>query len=140
MILPSEVRVGNYLIGKNDRYCDRSNRIAKNVFEVSIVSDNIICLDIGFDARQRYEKNPIWSPSYSDLFGIELTAKWLLRFGFVKFSSVVYKCDELNLSYNVNSKTYTMPIQKTSGKIECVHQLQNLYWSLTGKELVLQDS
>ena len=72
-----------------------------------------------------------------DLKSISLTEGWLLRFGYYKekfsndwqgkyhriseFTSGVFTCD------------------KTGVSLKSVHQLQNLYFALTGEELIITD-
>lgn len=67
---------------------------------------------------------------------ITLTEGWLLRFGFVKFDNRGGYCKE--------EDDYNFVLSKTIGGydndvclyvIEYVHQLQNIYYSLTGEEL-----
>ena len=61
---------------------------------------------------------------------IQLTEKWLLKFGFSIFENMyfikglqIWKCNDMFLC------------DKNGIYIKHVHQLQNLYFALTGKEL-----
>jgi len=71
---------------------------------------------------------------------IALTAKWMEEFGFKKSSKFVYYFDDF--SWDVRDCLFTV-YSDCNGeyayyvKVEWVHQLQNLYFALTGKELVL---
>jgi hypothetical protein len=76
--------------------------------------------------------------NYYDVEPIELTAEWLVRFGFRKSRGGDYilgnfRCDGRMLAVEVgyNDECFLY--------LGCkhVHTLQNLYFALTGKELVL---
>jgi len=71
---------------------------------------------------------------------IPLTAEWLVRFGFRKSSNFVYYFD--SFSWDSRDSLFTVYSDWNGEyayyvKVEWVHQLQNLYFALTGKELVL---
>lgn len=77
---------------------------------------------------------------------IPLTGKWLLKFGFKKYF------DNNNESYfRINDDMFitadyyvylmgddAFECLKLKRKIKYIHQLQNLYFSLTGKELTIK--
>lgn len=78
---------------------------------------------------------------------IPLTDEWLLRLGFKEYKDFGYKTKQFDLvplqgfSYNLNTKK-VMIMQKgdiqshwLENEINYVHQLQNLYFALTGEEL-----
>lgn len=84
---------------------------------------------------------------------IPLTEEWLLRFGFVK--EVEYK-KKINFSrfhlfqinasnsYNDNENEFKVNFYQSKQCVELcrikhVHQLQNLYFALTGEELTLKN-
>lgn len=78
-----------------------------------------------------------------NLFGIPLTEEWLLKFGFEKINhrieGIIYKKSWLRFN------EYARLIDWRGGSIESkvcfyVHQLQNLYFALTGEELTLNTS
>ncbi len=98
---------------------------------------------------------------YSNLKPIPLTEEWLLKFGAEKIShftvsnSIILKLKRnLQLSFgNVGTPNFMVFIQEVDGKyisdLMCihnfdyekqmyVHQLQNLYFALTGEELTLK--
>jgi len=76
-----------------------------------------------------------------DLFPIPLTEEWLVKFGFV------YDADSLTFDYEYNHfvfylerdfkdiETFSFDSSFTETKVKYVHQLQNLYFALTNKEL-----
>lgn len=74
------------------------------------------------------------------LKGVELTEEWLIKAGFEKTKDYyistkpeMYKVFRLNLRVLANE--YTFCYEGYFKKIEFVHQLQNLYFELTGSEL-----
>lgn len=86
---------------------------------------------------------------YGNLFPIAISEAWLLRLGFEKHKDVFslsindggvieYKKDgdKYIISYEIPSMNdpYEIGIHQME-HIKAVHQLQNLYFSLTGKEL-----
>jgi len=104
----NELRLGNSLIDS------RSN-------EIHVVSGNSI------HSMQYAESTEILKP-------IPLTEEWLLKFGF--------KSDPENIVFEINGllvykqdSTFWFDLISDSIEIEYVHQLQNLYFALTNKEL-----
>lgn len=75
-----------------------------------------------------------------DIRPIPLTEKWLLKFGFVNnwngFSKYGYWKDDFKIISAGNSVFYTI-INGKETEIKYVHQLQNLYFALTGEELTI---
>lgn len=70
---------------------------------------------------------------------IPLTEEWLLRFGFEKDRSG-YRLDDINsLSFSENYIVCWHDKVLGIKQIEYVHQLQNLYFTLTGEELTIKD-
>lgn len=66
---------------------------------------------------------------------IPLTEEWLLRFGFEKKSSDVFELYEYAIERNYDSVDFIFE-GKIIRVIKYVHQLQNLYFALTGEELI----
>ena len=117
----SELRIGNLV--------DLGNRIAK-VTEINHLACVVVDLEETQDTIEDYER----------VKGIILTEEWLLRFGFEKNDNnqfilmegsvdILFNkdlngwiCDDINFSINMTDH---------------VHQLQNLYFALTGEELIL---
>lgn len=78
---------------------------------------------------------------------IPITEEWLLNLGFTKhhsdfFNDVLFLknvTDNLEFDWGVYPKRFGSGIEiKNSVKLKYVHQLQNLYFSLTGEELTLK--
>ena len=70
-----------------------------------------------------------------NLLPIPLTEEWLLRFGFEQKTSsfVIYP---VSIKRQTKNAFFYSP---TSLHLKYVHQLQNLYFALTGEELVLKN-
>lgn len=69
--------------------------------------------------------------------GIPLTEEWLKKFGFVRLKNWQDSWMWLvNFGINFHAGSWHWNDMSKSKKIEYVHQLQNLYFALTGEELV----
>jgi len=74
---------------------------------------------------------------------VPLTEEWLLKLGFSRsplpFSEGVYEGPIIDnrVEYNAGSFMYCLWTQRLRN-IEHVHQLQNLYYALTGEELKIK--
>jgi hypothetical protein len=67
--------------------------------------------------------------TWADLQPIPLTQEWLMKFGFDEKEPVL-----------ISSWKFSPFCETIITKCEYVHQLQNLYFALTGKELVVSDA
>jgi hypothetical protein len=63
---------------------------------------------------------------------IPLTEEWLLKFGFEKSSKHIFKKDGFLISLDIVFEVFLGNIVV---EIKYVHQLQNLFYCLSGKEL-----
>jgi hypothetical protein len=118
----SELRIGNLV--------DLGNRIAK-VIEINHLACVVVDLEETQDTIEDYERTK----------PIPLTEEWLLKFGFELdieddgYSKGKYKAsvsDEGCIFFIYDSY---YPIEICEFKY--IHQLQNLYFALTGEELIL---
>ena len=68
---------------------------------------------------------------------IPLTEEWLLKFGYEKDGE--FFDNETRLNFWTNKNTFNGILadwaDKTIGEVKYIHQLQNLYYALTGSEL-----
>lgn len=102
--------------------------------------------------------------SYKNLNPIPLTSEWLVKFGFKKHAGIIIDpysiklpligCKELSVTIGKGNqyiyiKDYNSDADKTPTDLVCirnsdshgdfhVHQLQNLYFALTGEELEIK--
>ena len=77
---------------------------------------------------------------YSEIKPIPLSEEWLLKFGFDQIgSSVSYKIGEYCIDIReLNLFHFSIVGYLTIAKIKYVHQLQNLFFALTGWELSIK--
>lgn len=121
----NEIRIGNYLQGRS------------SFVQVSrIYSEHAVGIGKG-DPYYVSGDRPCLHP-------IPLTEEWLLRFGFELINNDYWQSRnlELKLHWTVN-KNKMIPefCEKrliTGYNFQHVHQLQNLYFALTGEELTLK--
>lgn len=120
MIQANELRIGNYV------------RLSKSV----TVDENIIKVT-PHDISNAYEQNKKGANSF--LQPIPLTEHWLIDFGFEIDWIISHKDEYFNLFQQGSEYFYTADMcNHNSIAIDSVHQLQNLYFALTGKELTKQ--
>lgn len=100
-------------------------------------------LSYGVDLKQ--VENLTKGKTLIDFHPIPLTEEWLLKFGFDK-SDVFDERGYLFSNYNLNINYYTYLDWDEDNKclekyphIKYVHQLQNLFYALTGEELTIKE-
>ena len=138
----NELRIGNYVKGVSDNYTDRENKLGEYIFPVAVIGKDFVKLDIGFDALESYENRPIISYLLSDLKPIPLTEEWLLKFGFeLDYESHWSSTQEFLLLEQLGDSYIKLCDGHFHDSIEMkfVHQLQNLYFALTGEELKIKE-
>ena len=127
-----ELRIGNYL--KTDRECQDDY-----VEVVEIYNENYFCT---CSAGLNYQKEHV-KP-------IPLTEEWLVRFGIKKINNSMFRSGALTFqgtTLDNGGELHDRIITSRRGfriclngkflvNLEHVHQLQNLYYSLTQKELI----
>ena len=133
-----ELRIGNLIIG--------------NYYDYNIDDDHLeketICKVVTLDSVDMCEY-PIYVESdenveeFSEFQPIPLTEEWLLKFGFEKSMSWTYVIElqgNLKLVYYLGEKGWSIGFKAYSdfSNLEYVHQLQNLFFALTGEELTLK--
>lgn len=119
----SELRVGNYIFSIE----------TQEVQKITLVSeDNWISFNaITFD-----------NPSLDEIEPISLTEEWLLKFGFEKVchGRFTHKTSLFTLKLGLKREGYPYILchyKNYPKPCNNVHQLQNLYFALTGEELKL---
>lgn len=71
---------------------------------------------------------------------IPITEEWLLKFGFEKIGRNFTTKDDFIVRLSLSTKTYHFgQTYEVDVKLDSIHQLQNLYFCLTNKELELCD-
>lgn len=159
-ISAQELRLGNIVDTVNHGNGKRSPN--KTPYIVEAIGSSIVELcHIDCD-RDKYHRFLV--KAISDIEPIPLTEEWLLKFGFEKgkhawFSKKYFTdCDEyaevMKIDYNISSKRLAIydaieetdmvnilshPIY-TGKKVLYIHQLQNLFFALTGEELTIKET
>ena len=108
----------------------RLNNLLKRGEDVVIVSAifrshfNCVNQESGIDYGNNHQNN--YQP-------IPLTEEWLLKFG---FQDRFLLCDNHKIDYEITERSEIIFWLNENGiNLEFVHQLQNLYFALTGEEL-----
>jgi len=96
---------------------------------------NFIISDI-----KTFNENTINGLELEDCQPIPLTEEWLLKFGFVKVKDDIFRLLEDDIIIctvsKIGSDEFEYEQLKVRGiYVQFVHQLQNLYFALTGEEL-----
>jgi hypothetical protein len=121
----TDVRIGNYLTGQDGHLEDQ--------IVISISGNRIVTQPVGIPGSVSTE--PISKvDGHSSAKPIVITSEWIERLGFKNSKLVINTCIDLfhreGMLFLVVEACYTV-LQH----IQYVHQLQNLYFSMTGKEL-----
>lgn len=159
MIEAKELRIGNLVTINNEHYHPKLKGLSLVVIGIKEAINTFYSIDV------RDEESELSYSQYSKYIQpIEITDEWLLYFGFRKFKKEFningyeytlqvtddYGEEEINRDgtwFNAigsrtwkNDKTLVVsPLCRgnyVSNNIQFVHQLQNLYYSLTGEELI----
>jgi hypothetical protein len=119
----SELRIGNLV--------DLGNRIAK-IIEIAHLACVVVDLEETQDTIEDYER----------VKGIPLNEDWLLKFGFEWCNEAVGYFDKDHAAYfmypNVQFHPFCTNDKDCWIELQYVHQLQNLCFVLTGKELEIK--
>jgi hypothetical protein len=109
----SELRIGNFVKGKET-----------NVYwTVEAIDSNSIFSHVKWRSLDAFEPIP-------------LTEEWLLKFGFEKVAENDFILGKYSLYYLLYYDGYR--VSEITPKY--VHQLQNLYFALTGEELIIKNT
>jgi hypothetical protein len=157
MIQPNELRIGNYIEGPTG-WKERIRAILpwkKESGAVMVVSNDIELDFINYIVIGDVYNYPIKS---GEIHGIDITEDWVMKLGFKESEkgSKIYCIDLLRIGGNLMKAlaVYTNPksmndicvsfvdyygthpkIEQFPFGVKYVHQLQNLYFVLTGQEL-----
>lgn len=109
--------------------------------KVLAISDKYIAL--------RFDSTKYMMAELNQIVPIPLTDEWLVKFGFEKYTSNHYYISVLqrgrvHVYLETNFSDASVELGNISGyafgypKVKHVHQLQNLYFALTGEELTIK--
>ncbi len=131
----NELRVGNYV--------QTDNSTPPHYIDI-ITVDSI--LDLGKYGGKINNNHDSWDWDLENIHPIPLTEEWLLKFGFEKLligdgNEYLIDVNGLGWSINIKSKYVGFDYLENTEIAKClyVHQLQNLYFALTGEELQLKE-
>ena len=137
MIDVKELRVGNLVLGYY-AYNDENDQ------EQEITS---VCRVLSIDSVGAHEY-PLWVEAigkandveeYDGFVAIPLTEEWLIDLGFRKDEETNYRWFmEDWLAYDLDDNCIRIADSWEFGKRKYVHELQNLFFALTGEELELK--
>ena len=120
----SELRIGNYVNRDSSDYPQRIDGIKKYRFWMT-------CLSSSCDL----------SDSPKNIKPIPLNEEWLLKFGFTENTTSWTNWKKKNHCKEVRLiKSKKNVVTFNLNRINSVHQLQNLYFALTGEELKLKQN
>ena len=142
MIKASELRIGNLVIWNPKLSNSASTLSALQIEVVAILSDKIFYVFPNIENRVEPFEDDVAQfgerfKTVEELEPITLTAEVLELSGFIKegglLSSKNYEKGPLKLKHN--GTAFQISDLPKSNSISSLHQLQNLYFSLTGEEL-----
>jgi len=134
----SELRIGNLVDVINRHHTiHMPYGFVKKIGQVQFFKVHLYEYDKPFSTQPENELHDI-----SDLSPIPLTEEWLFKFGFFRpfmppiYEIVTSEMDKRFRIHKVDDNAFILGrYESTSIKIQYVHQLQNLYFALTGEEL-----
>lgn len=121
MIQINELRIGNYVYYNNEHK------------EVGVITKIITEIIPQVDYVGINHRNEIHYQS-KHINAIPLNVTWLKNFGYKKENNDFYNLGHIVWNYDYNH----LVCNKNGITLKYVHQLQNLYFALTGKELTLK--
>ena len=131
-MIAHELRLGNYINALDDY----DQAIASQVIALS---DGSAYIDEYGNRVLFYTLNGEYAPEQCSIEGINITEEWLKGFDFDLGWIIEHNTEFICLFREGDSFYYSADMHHhTSVPIKYVHQLQNLYFALTGKELTLK--
>jgi hypothetical protein len=115
----TDLRIGNYVYGAMGELC--------------VVCQLGNALNPNLVAYKEVENLKSWGQNGQS--PIRLTSEWLSKFGFIENTKQGVNIVRINEFYHV---CFVNGGKSLSVDIEYVHQVQNLFFALTGDELVIQ--
>ena len=131
-----ELRIGNYVSCMY--YDDNNNEIWEDT--------TILCIDgTGGDIAEYkfWFEGSSNEEIYHETKLIQLTEEWILRFGFNLnghrlFERLSLTKNGFTIEFEISGDICNCYLEMIGIEIQYVHQLQNLYFALTGEELILK--
>ena len=146
IIAPQELRLGNWVTIDNPKAWMKLKDIPLQIIGISKNMDRLDKeLFPNSEAEIILQGNVPYSQFSEFISPIELTEEWLLRMGFEKVKSYYEEAETFDFYYGniyfdmANQSTKINGYYCLSFVPEYVHQLQNLFYCLTGEELQLKN-
>lgn len=129
----SKVEARDFRIGNKVNWIRKDQNLPDEIVEVYSITRSAVRV---YTEIEELDEVLIYFDSIS---GIPLTEYWLLKFGFEKRDSIHYYNESFHIAFD-NDRFWFMGVNYKVGGIELqsVHQLQNLFFSLTGQELTFK--
>lgn len=131
MIKMTDFRVGNWIA---DYEVDPNKTTYFQVEEIKKFNNKKLNNSLGVE----YRNGSVWNGDDESL-AIKLTEEWLLKFGFTTFIIDVWDSPEAHKNnYHIvkhGEKWIFRGLGASIVEVKHIHQLQNLYFSVTGEEL-----
>lgn len=101
----------------------------------------VVCIDLNKAGIENTDE--IAWIEFESLKPIPLTEEWLLKLGFRNSESIDFRWykewnGDIIIAYDVDDASLMISDTWQFGKRKYVHQLQNLYYALTGEELTIK--
>ncbi|WP_061085214.1 hypothetical protein [Chryseobacterium indologenes] len=118
MIAPQELRIGNYF----------QESSSKEIIQVESISKDTVAFSGYF--TKGWQAEPI-----------ELTEEWLFKLGYERDKNeyCVSGFDRFNVFQSVKGPYIFCDDEKSIRYVEYVHELQNIFFALTGEELTIKE-
>ncbi|KAA0126458.1 hypothetical protein FY557_17565 [Chryseobacterium sp. SN22] len=128
-----ELRIGNYV------YYNGCHSIITTIGKKSVI------IELGTVIKEHSAYTESQNPNLDEIAGILLTEEWLLDFDYINTIENYWSNGILEIRYDNDNKHFYYEYLISSGRSEIlvlqyVHQFQNLYFALTGKELTLKEN
>ena len=136
---PQELRIGNYV-----NFKDRNDILFCEV--IGIDKSGYIHVVRNFNDSIQDDQPEV----INDITPIRLTEEWLIKFGFEKIvntpiapiwdENIEYSYEGYRFAQDMYGKWFLLGYSWNTNHFGYVHQLQNLYFTLTGEELIIKKS
>lgn len=131
MIDPKELRLGNLLKSETGE-----------ILPVAYIHEDVIGLRNTMGGVQKHQKNPIISYDIDKLEYVPLSEELLMRFGAIIYQGK-WLIGNIELDYITTDEHFEFEYQTPNldweiVEIKYVHELQNLYYDLHKKQLILK--
>jgi hypothetical protein len=135
-----ELKIGNYVIANEYRYENEKKEVVMDCVKKQVKCNGVFD-DGSEDAFIQYGRDEygLVIVDSNNTEPIPLTEEWLLKLGFKNEHNPIYfSIDGFYIEYK--NDEFTTEVGECSYLVlEYVHQLQNLYFALTGEELVINE-